>query len=149
MLLAVNVIVRDEAAHLSACLASVREVADVVVVHDTGSRDDSVAVAWAAGATVVEGRWEDDFASARNVALAASRAPWVLALDADERWQGRRDDLHRALLLELAAGREGELPPLLTAYGDRYAGELVTELESLGDGGRVLAQALRAKAGAV
>ncbi|MDP9407840.1 MAG: glycosyltransferase, partial [Actinomycetota bacterium] len=74
MLLAVNVIVRDEAAHLIACLASVREVADEVVVPDTGSRDGSVAVARAAGATVVEGRWEDDFAAARNVALEASSA---------------------------------------------------------------------------
>ena len=97
MLLAVNVIVRDEAAHLAACLASVRAVADEVVVHDTGSADDSVAVARAAGAVVVEGRWEDDFAAARDVALEATSAPWVLALDADERWQGRPEDLRRVL----------------------------------------------------
>ena len=87
MLLAVNVIVRNEAAHL----------ADEVVVHDTGSDDDSVRVARAAGATVIEGVWEEDFSRARDVALAATSATWVLSLDADERWRGEPAALRKAL----------------------------------------------------
>ncbi|MDP9407727.1 MAG: hypothetical protein M3P95_07660 [Actinomycetota bacterium] len=44
-----------------------------------------------------------------------------------------------ALLLELAAGQEGEL----AAHGDTYAGELVTELEPLGAQGGAGAGAAR------
>jgi glycosyltransferase involved in cell wall biosynthesis len=78
-------IVKDEAALLPGCLASLEGVVDEVVVHDTGSSDDTVAIARAAGATVVEGTWDDDFGAARNVALEACRGDWVLHIDADER----------------------------------------------------------------
>lgn len=44
-------IVRDEARNLPDCLASLAEL-DEIVVCDTGSRDDTVAIAEAAGAEV-------------------------------------------------------------------------------------------------
>ena len=69
---------------LGACLASLRGVADEIVVHDTGSTDGTVAIARAAGALVIEGSWDDDFAAARNVALDACRSTWILQLDADD-----------------------------------------------------------------
>ena len=78
-------VVRDESTVLAACLASLRGVVDAVHVHDTGSADGTVAVARAAGAVVTRGAWTDDFAAARNAALAPVTAPWVLSLDADER----------------------------------------------------------------
>ena len=83
--LALVLIARDEETFLPGCLASVRGVVDEVVVADTGSRDRTVAIALEAGATVVHHPWTEDFAVARNAALAATRAPWVLVLDADER----------------------------------------------------------------
>lgn len=85
MSLALVLIARDEQRFLPGCLDSVRGVCDEVVVCDTGSTDNTVALARAAGATVVSFPWVDDFAAARNHALAASSAPWVLVLDADER----------------------------------------------------------------
>ena len=88
MLLTACLIVRDEAAHLEACLASVRPFVDDVVVADTGSSDDTVAIARAAGARVVEVAWADDFAGARNAALAMVTSAWVLSVDADERVTG-------------------------------------------------------------
>src|SRR4051794_8309888 len=99
-LLAAALIVRDEAARLPGCLAALAALGplvDHVVVHDTGSLDDSREIARAAGATVVEGSWQDDFALARNVALAATSARWVLMVDADERVVADPDRL-RALL---------------------------------------------------
>ena len=104
VLIAVNVIVRDGGSHLGDCLASVRHLADEVLVHDTGSNDDSVQIARAAGAKVIEGVWEDDFARARNVALDATSAAWVLSLDADERWQGESATL-RQILKTVPEGR--------------------------------------------
>jgi tetratricopeptide (TPR) repeat protein len=78
-------IVRDEAAGLAGCLASVRELVDEMVVVDTGSEDDTVAIARAAGAVVHHRPWSGDFAAARNAALDLVTGDWVLVLDADER----------------------------------------------------------------
>lgn len=78
-------IVRDEAASLAACLASVRGFVDEMVVVDTGSVDGTVAIAEAAGAMVHHLRWPGDFAAARNAALGWCTGDWVLVLDADER----------------------------------------------------------------
>lgn len=77
-------IARDEAERLGACLESAAGAVDQIVVVDTGSQDDTVAVALAHGATVIEAPWTDDFAAARNLALAQATGTWVLTLDADE-----------------------------------------------------------------
>jgi len=78
------VIARDEAPVLGTCLASAAAAVDEIVVVDTGSRDDTVAVARAHGANVIEAPWTDDFAAARNLALAHANGAWALTLDADE-----------------------------------------------------------------
>jgi len=77
-------IVRDEEQRLPAALRSVHELADEVVVVDTGSTDGTVALAREAGCRVLSHRWQDDFAAARNVALEAAAGRWCLMLDADE-----------------------------------------------------------------
>lgn len=77
-------IARNEAASIARCLHSVRDWVDAMVVLDTGSTDDTVAIARAAGAQVHLWAWRDDFAAARNAALALSPADWNLVLDADE-----------------------------------------------------------------
>lgn len=85
MTLALAMIVRDAEPDLPACLASVAGLVDEVVIADTGSRDNTRECARRLGARVLEIAWEDDFARARNLGLAAVRSDWVLALDADER----------------------------------------------------------------
>ena len=77
-------IVRDEARCLARCLRSVRPWVDRMVVLDTGSSDDTVRIALDEGAEVFHFEWCDDFAAARNAALAHATAPWRLVLDADE-----------------------------------------------------------------
>lgn len=84
MKLSLCMIVKDEEERLPACLASVQEVVDEMVILDTGSRDRTVEIAQAAGATVAHFEWCDDFAAARNVALEHVTGDWVLILDADE-----------------------------------------------------------------
>ena len=68
-LLSAALIVRNEEHHLGDCLASIRDLADEVVIVDTGSTDGTVALAERMGATVHHHAWHDDFAAARNVAL--------------------------------------------------------------------------------
>lgn len=85
--LSLVVIARDEAARLPRLLASAAPWVDAMWVLDTGSTDDTVALAQAAGARVAHFSWCDDFAAARNAALAAAEADggdWHLVLDADE-----------------------------------------------------------------
>lgn len=77
-------IVRDEADRIAGCLASLAGLVDEVVVHDTGSTDDTIRLAQSQGAVVVEGAWTDSFAVARNTALDAAAGTWILSVDADE-----------------------------------------------------------------
>jgi glycosyltransferase involved in cell wall biosynthesis len=77
-------IARDEAAGITRCLESAAPYVDAMLVLDTGSSDDTVALARDAGAEVHAFDWCDDFAAARNAALDRSRADWNLILDADE-----------------------------------------------------------------
>ena len=49
---------------------------------DTGSSDDTPALARAEGARVAHFQWCDDCAAARNAALAEASADWHIVLDA-------------------------------------------------------------------
>ena len=82
--LSVIMIVKNEEGCLADCLTSVCAVADEIVVVDTGSTDDTIAIAKSFDATVVEMKWVDDFAVARNRSIAAATGDWLLHLDADE-----------------------------------------------------------------
>ena len=84
-LLGAALIVRDEAANLPACLESIRGVVDDIVIVDTGSADDSVAIATRYGARVFSRPWDGDFAAARNSGLDWCGTDWILYIDADER----------------------------------------------------------------
>ncbi|HXX20287.1 MAG TPA: glycosyltransferase [Candidatus Acidoferrum sp.] len=82
--IALSMIVKDAAATLRACFESVAGVVDEIVIADTGSSDATAEIARECDARVIEIPWENDFAGARNRALAEVRATWVLVLDADE-----------------------------------------------------------------
>jgi glycosyltransferase involved in cell wall biosynthesis len=79
-----TLIVRDEQDHLPQCLASIRGLFDEVVVVDTGSVDRTKAIAAEFGARVFDFPWIDDFAAARNAALAQATGQYIFWLDADD-----------------------------------------------------------------
>ena len=83
-MLSLSMIVRNEQERLGACLDSVKAFTDEMVIVDTGSTDNTIAIAKAAGARVEQIPWPGDFAPARNVALEFVTGDWVLVLDADE-----------------------------------------------------------------
>lgn len=82
--LSVIMIVKNEAAVLAECLASVAGIADEIVVADTGSADGTPEIAARAGARVARIPWEDDFAKARNESIRLATGDWLLHMDADE-----------------------------------------------------------------
>lgn len=82
--LSVIMIVKNEGAVLADCLRSVVEIADEIVVGDTGSTDDTAAVAAQFGARVHQIPWHNDFAQARNETIRLAWGDWLLHMDADE-----------------------------------------------------------------
>jgi glycosyltransferase involved in cell wall biosynthesis len=82
--LSLCLIVKNEAANLPRCLESVQGVADEIVLVDTGSTDDTLAIAASFGARVLHHAWQNDFSTARNLGLDAATGEWLLVLDADE-----------------------------------------------------------------
>jgi len=82
--LSVCMIVRNEAELLGRALASVRDVADEIIVVDTGSTDDTVAIARAHGAQVFHDPWCEDWARSRNASIERASGDWILILDADQ-----------------------------------------------------------------
>jgi glycosyltransferase involved in cell wall biosynthesis len=103
MLLSAAIIVRDEAEHLDACLASLDGLVDEIVVVDTGSSDGSVEVARRHGAVVGHEPWQDDFSGPRNRSLDLASGEWILYIDADERV---RPGAHAAVRAHLRAASD-------------------------------------------
>lgn len=91
-------IVKNEASHLPACLEALQEVVDEIVVADTGSADETLALAREHTPHCHAIPWEEDFAAARNQAIALAAGPWILSIDADEVIE--RPERARALLDE-------------------------------------------------
>lgn len=87
-LLTVGVIAKNAENDLGRCLTSVWPIADRIIVGDTGSSDDTKAIAAKYGATVLDipsvTDDPDGFSGARNKVLAAAEPGWFMWIDADE-----------------------------------------------------------------
>ena len=82
--LSVVLIVKNEADNLAACLDTVRW-ADEIVVLDSGSTDDTVAIARQYTRQVFEQTDWQGYGKQRQRAQALAAGEWILMLDADER----------------------------------------------------------------
>ncbi|GAB6283333.1 MAG: TPR domain-containing glycosyltransferase [Ignavibacterium sp.] len=83
--LTLSMIVKNEEKYLQECLESVQNIADEIVIIDTGSIDNTLEIAKKFNCKIFNYEWTNDFASARNFALSKSTGNWILYLDADER----------------------------------------------------------------
>jgi len=77
-------IMKNEEKVLARCLNSVQGLVNEIIIVDTGSTDNSIRIAEAYGAKIVEDPWQDDFARPRNLSLELARGSWILILDPDE-----------------------------------------------------------------
>lgn len=100
-------IAKNEEKFLAMCLASVVGAVDEINVLDTGSTDNTVAVAQAYGAKVALREWDGRFDSARNASLAMATGDWILSLDADERILMTHTHLIRKIVSEAPPDCQG------------------------------------------
>ena len=98
--LSVTIIAKDEADRIEAAIQSVSFAAEIIVL-DSGSADDTVARARAAGAKVIETDWPGHVAQ-KNRAMELATHDWILSIDADERLSPELAGLIQSL--DLGAG---------------------------------------------
>jgi glycosyltransferase involved in cell wall biosynthesis len=82
--LSLVLITRNAGRQLDPCLASVRGLVDEVVLLDSGSDDDTLAIAARYGAHTASQAFAG-FGPQKQAAVAMASHDWVLCLDADER----------------------------------------------------------------
>ena len=90
------VITRNEGDRIARCVGSLLSVCREVIVLDSGSSDDTVAIARNLGARVEHQDWLG-FGAQKNAVIALASQPWVLLLDADEWLEPPARDAVRAL----------------------------------------------------
>jgi glycosyltransferase involved in cell wall biosynthesis len=83
-LISACMIVKNEEAFLPRCLASIRKLADEIVLVDTGSSDQTLEIAREFGCKIYHFPWNGDFSAARNESLRYASGEWILVIDADE-----------------------------------------------------------------
>lgn len=77
-------IVKNEEKILGRCLDSIADLADEIVIVDTGSTDGTKKIAAGYGAKLYDFAWVDDFSAARNFAFSKASCEYIYSADADE-----------------------------------------------------------------
>lgn len=98
-------IVKDEEAVLERCLSSIYDLADEIIIVDTGSADQTKEIAKAYTEKVYDFEWVHDFSKARNFAFSKATKEYIYSADADEVMdeenRARFRKLKETLLLEV------------------------------------------------
>ena len=78
------VIVKNEEKNIGQWLNNMRQIADEIIVVDTGSTDNTLNILENAGIISYHFTWCNDFAAAKNYAIQQATGDWIVFLDADE-----------------------------------------------------------------
>lgn len=114
MMISVTIIAKNEAENIRRCLESVKW-ADEIIVLDSGSTDDTVAIAKEYTENVYSTDWQG-YGLQKQRALERASGTWVLNLDADE---AVSDELRQAIALAITKDEADayRIPILLNFYG--------------------------------
>ncbi|MFN3198000.1 MAG: glycosyltransferase [Bradymonadia bacterium] len=141
--LAVCMIAKDEAEFIAGAIESVQGVADEIIVVDTGSTDDTVAICEALGVKVGYYPWDGSFSTARNASLDMAESDWILCLDCDERLAPESRSVLKSIL-EAGGPQHLIVCPRLrnftrdgTFMGEGFSGRLFRNVEGMRFTGRV------------
>ena len=114
--LSVVIITKNEAHNIRACLESAAW-ADEIIVVDSGSTDDTIAIAREFTSQVYQHDWPG-FGAQKNRALSYASRDWVLSLDADERVTS---ELRSQIIKAMGSAREnGFYLPRLSQFCGQF-----------------------------
>lgn len=82
--LSICMIVKNEEKNVTDCLESIKEIADEIIIVDTGSTDKTKEIVSKYTDKIFDFKWIDDFSAARNFSLSKANNDWILWLDADD-----------------------------------------------------------------
>lgn len=119
-------IAKNEEKVIARCIKSYREAVDEVIVVDTGSTDQTVAIAKSLGAKVFYFQWIDDFSAAKNYAISKAKGDWIVFLDADEYFANGTGSNLRAYLKKLDKGFGSVACRMLNI--DEVSEKIITEI---------------------
>jgi glycosyltransferase involved in cell wall biosynthesis len=117
--LSVTIITKNEADRITRCLESVKDLADEIIVFDSGSTDSTLDIVRQYTDKVWETDWPG-YGKQKQRALDQATGDWVLAIDADE----ALDETLQASVRELLRNNRGnivgvKMPWAVTIYGKR------------------------------
>ena len=84
MKITANIITLNEEHNIKACIESLQDVCDEIIVVDSNSSDETVMIAESLGAKIVVQDYLGD-GFQKNVVLKHAAYEWILSIDADER----------------------------------------------------------------
>ncbi len=82
--ISVCIIAKNESTNIKTCLEALKPYNFEIVVVDTGSTDNTIALARRYTNRVYSFPWCDDFSAARNYSIEKATNDWILILDCDE-----------------------------------------------------------------
>ena len=114
--ISVCMIVKNEEAVLARCLDCLNDLAEEIIVVDTGSSDRTLEIARQYTPKVYSFPWHQDFSEARNFAFSKAACDYIYSADADE----IIDEENRAAFLAL----KESIAPETEVVQFRYANQL-------------------------
>jgi glycosyltransferase involved in cell wall biosynthesis len=77
-------ILKDEEDTIERCLKCVKDIADEIIIVDTGSKDNTKSICHKYTDNIFDFEWIDDFSVARNYSFSKATKDYILWLDADD-----------------------------------------------------------------
>ncbi|TNE31990.1 glycosyltransferase [bacterium] len=122
--ISVNIIAKNEADIIANAINSVKDLAEEIIVIDTGSTDETATISTRMGCEVYFHNWEEDFSLIRNRALQYSTCDWVLVIDADEIATFNYEDLP---LMQMSDEKIGGINLLLVNHIDEENSSILSK----------------------
>lgn len=92
------VIAKDEEKTIKKCLKSLLDICDEVIYVDTGSKDNTLAIAKEMGVKIYTYKWNNDFSAARNFTISKASGDWIVFLDADEYFKDSKRESYENII---------------------------------------------------
>ncbi len=112
-------IILNEEKNIKALIENINEIADEIIVIDSGSTDRGLKIAKEMGVKVLYNEWID-YTSQKNFAISKASNEWVFVLDADERLS---DELKKNI--KIIKAKETDKDGFLIARKSFYLGKWI------------------------